>query len=280
MKRARYYELVENKIHCKLCPHKCKISPTKVGKCGVRKNIKNELYSLNYGKLSAINIDPIEKKPLYKFMEGSQTLSIGSFGCNFACAFCQNYSISKEIPSTMKKSPEEIVKITLNHKIPSISYTYNEPTIFYEFMLDTAKIAKHRGLKNIVVTNGYIEKEPLEYLLQYVDGMNIDLKAYRDEAYRNVCDGSLEPVKKSIELANKFCHLEVTTLIVPGMNDDLEELTELFQWLASVDKTIPIHLSRYFPRYQWKEPATSPSLMMEAKKIAETYLTNVYLGNI
>lgn len=280
MREALYYEVMGNIIHCKLCPHHCKIKASQLGKCGVRKNINDKLYSLNYGKLSAINVDPIEKKPLYRFMEKTYTLSIGSYGCNFNCSFCQNYSISKEIPITVEKTPQEVVELALEYNLPSISYTYNEPSIYYEFMLDTVKNAKDRGIKNIMVTNGYIEEEPLKNLLPYLDGMNIDLKAYSEEVYRKFCNGGITPVKKSIELANEFCHVEVTTLIVPGMNDQLSQLSELFQWLASVDNKIPLHLSRYYPRYRYDKPATDIDFMKTAQLEAKRYLRYVYLGNI
>lgn len=189
--------------------------------------------------------------------------SFGSYGCNLSCSFYQNYSISKEISSTVEKTPQE-----------------NEPSIFYEFVLDTAKAAKDKELNNIVVTNGYIEEEPLKNLLSYIDEMNIDLKDNKEDTYRRFCDGGIAPVKRSIELASKSCHIEVTTLIVPGMNDQLPQLRELFQWLASVDHKIPLHFSRYFPRYQYHQPATDIDLIKTAKQEAEKHLSYVFLGNV
>lgn len=280
MREAKYYESSNNLVICRLCPHGCKIPISKVGKCGVRKNIDNKLFSLNYGKLSAINIDPIEKKPIYHFLEKTSTLSLGSYGCNLTCYYCQNYHISKEVPSTIERTPGEIVELALEYKLPSISYTYNEPTVFYEYVLEVAQLAKAKDLKNILVTNGYIEEEALKELLQYIDAINIDLKAFRNDVYKSFCGGELEPVKKSIQLASQYCHVEVTSLIVPEMNDDLHQLSELFQWLASLDRKIPLHLSRYYPRYKYHKPPTDIGFMEEVKHEAKKYLLNVHLGNV
>ena len=281
MKKALFYETTGENSVCKLCAHGCVVKPEKTGLCGVRKNINGELYTLNYGKLSAINIDPVEKKPLKHFMPGTKTLSIGSYGCNFSCLYCQNYHIAHETPSYLiEKTPEEIVDMTIEEGYPSISYTYNEPTVFYEFMLDTAKLAHEKGLRNIMVTNGFIQREPLELLIQYIDAMNIDLKTFRDNTYRSICGGRLDPVKETIQLAAKKCHVEVTTLIVTGMNDNEQELTELFEWLAEVDKGIPLHITRYFPAYKYNEPPTDVEFMRSMHEKAKKYLDNVYLGNI
>ena len=281
MKKAMFYEKRGENTACKLCAHGCVIKLDRTGLCGVRKNIGGELYTLNYGKLSAINIDPVEKKPLKHFMPGTKTLSIGSYGCNFSCLYCQNWNIAHETPSYLvEKTPEEIVDMTIEEGYPSISYTYNEPTVFYEFMLDTAKLAKEKGLMNIMVTNGFIQREPIELLLQYIDAMNIDLKTFRAETYKSICGGRLEPVKETIKIAAKKCHVEVTTLIVTGMNDNEQELTELFEWLASVDKGIPLHITRYFPAYKYNEPPTDVEFMRKMHEKAKRYLDNVYLGNI
>ncbi|SET33299.1 pyruvate formate lyase activating enzyme [Natronincola peptidivorans] len=280
MREALYYEVLDNKVHCMLCPHHCRISNDEIGKCGVRKNIHHKLYSMNYGKLSAIHVDPIEKKPIHQFMQNTNTLSIGSYGCNLSCSFCQNHSISKEAPKTIDKKPEEIVNLALEYNLPSISYTYNEPTIYYEYMIDTAQLAQEKGLKNIVVTNGFIETEPLKHLLKFTDAMNIDLKTNEKKTYKEFCDGDVTPVKNAIRIAAAVCHVEVTTLMVTGMNDDLSQLQELFQWLSSVDQSIPLHLSRYFPRYQYNQPATDIEFMKAAKKEADKYLSYVYLGNV
>ena len=281
MKEAMYYKLFDDHIECQLCAHHCRIKEEKTGICRVRKNIEGKLYSLNYGKLTAIHDDPVEKKPLYHFMPGTRTLSIGSYGCNFACRFCQNYEIAQEQPSfIIDRTPEDIVNMAIREGFPSISYTYNEPTVFYEFMLDTAKLAHSKGLKNIMVTNGFIENEPLEELLEYMDAFNIDLKTFNDETYRRICGGRLEPVLETIKLASSKSHVEVTTLIVTGMNDTEEELTRIFEWLAGVDENIPLHLTRYFPAYKYNEPPTDVDFMRRMHEKARKYLTNVHLGNI
>ena len=281
MQEAMFYiEIDKETLQCHLCPHLCQLKSRQVGRCSVRKNIDNKLYSLNYGKISAIQVDPIEKKPLYSFMPNTSTLSIGSFGCNLACSFCQNHHIAKELPPTRDMQPKDIIELALQFKTPSISYTYNEPIIFYEFMLDTAKLARENNIKNIAVTNGYITEKPLSNILPYIDAMNIDLKSFKKDTYNKFCKGQLEPVKRTIEAANLSCHVEVTTLVVTDMNDDREELLELFKWLANVDKGIPLHLSRYFPRFQYDKPATSVELLEDIKAEAEKYLKYVYLGNV
>lgn len=280
MKEAKFYKGEGEKLHCYLCPHHCKIPNGQKGLCSVRKNMDGMLYSTNYGQISSINGDPIEKKPLYHFMEGTTTLSIGSFGCNLACEFCQNYTIAKEIPKVIAMKPEEIVNLALEYHYPSISYTYNEPTIYFEYMYDIAVIAKSKGLKNIMVTNGYIGEEPLNSLLPYIDAMNIDLKSYNDYNYKKICQGSLEPVKRTIIEATKNCHVEVTTLLVTNMNDKEEELIEEFSWLASVNPDIPLHLSRYFPRYHYHEATTDLEFMRKIYYKAKAYLNHVYLGNV
>lgn len=281
MKEAMYYKIEDDHVECRLCAHHCRIKEDKTGICRVRKNIGGKLYSLNYGKLTAIHDDPVEKKPLYHFMPGTRTLSLGSYGCNFACRFCQNYEIAQEQPSfVLERSPEDIVDMAIREGFPSIAYTYNEPTVFYEFMLETAKHAHSKGLKNIMVTNGFIEREPLEELLDYMDAFNIDLKTFNDDTYRKICGGRLEPVLETIKRASSRSHVEVTTLIVTEMNDTEEELTQIFEWLAGVDKNIPLHLTRYFPCYKYHEPPTDIDFMKKMHEKANKYLTHVHLGNI
>ncbi|QUI25257.1 AmmeMemoRadiSam system radical SAM enzyme [Vallitalea pronyensis] len=281
MKEALCYAKEKDmKVHCFLCPHHCRIKEGNKGLCDVRENIRGTLYTLNYGELSAIDIDPIEKKPLYGFMTGTKTLSIGSYGCNFRCSFCQNYSIAKELPSTVYKSPDDMVSLAIESKVPSISFTYNEPTIFYEYMLDTAKLAKAKGLKTIMVTNGFITQEALEQLLPYLDAMNIDLKTFDNNTYRKFCNGELEPVKATIKIAYKHVHVEVTTLVVTDMNDNQEELTALCKWLGGVDHNIILHLSRYFPRYKYHAPETDTGFLWDIGEEARKYLKHVYIGNV
>ncbi len=289
MKReAMFYEKLENqKVHCYLCPHNCIIPKNGRGICGVRKNIDGTLYSLNYGEVTSIGVDPIEKKPLNRFHPGTDILSIGSVGCNLKCPFCQNHSIARVKPEeihTYHASSDEIIAKAValkNEGSIGIAYTYNEPTIWYEFVYETAKKAKEKGLLNVLVTNGYISQEPLKQILPHIDAMNIDLKAYNDKFYNELVKGGLEEVKETIQRSAAHCHVEVTTLVIPGWNDSVEEMEEMSKWLAALSTDIPLHLSRYFPNYELDDkPPTSLDSLMELKRIAERHLNYVYLGNV
>lgn len=278
---AQYWKaLEEGKVECGLCPHRCVVSVGRTGRCLARQNQEGALVSLNYGRISSMNIDPVEKKPLRHFMPGTRTLSFGTFGCNLHCPWCQNYTIAREIPDTQWVEPEEMVALAKEQGCPSISYTYNEPTVFLEYVLDTARLAREAGLKNIFVTNGFISPEPLEDLLAVMDALNIDVKTFDVSHYHNVCGGGLEDVKRTVERARQRVHVELTALLVPGIHDNLEDLESMFEWIASMDPDMPLHLSRYFPMYQYHEPATEPGLMIEAKKRADRVLHRVYLGNV
>lgn len=277
---AKYYQKeADNFIRCRLCPHNCKIADSKTGICKVRKNINGNLYSLNYGKVSSLGLDPVEKKPLYHFHPESEVLSVGSWGCNMSCVFCQNWQISQQKPPLKDYQPEEIVKLALNKNVKLLAYTYSEPTVFYEYMLETAKIAQTKGLKNIMVSNGFINQEPLEELLPYLDAANIDLKAFNNEFYQKNCNGGLEAVKNNIKLLEQKIHLEITTLIVSELNDDLAKLNRLFKWIAELNPDLPLHLSRYHPAYKLNNPATDLDFMKKAYQTAKKELNNVYLGN-
>lgn len=277
---AQFYHSEENGlIACELCPHNCKIGVNKTGICKVRQNIDGKLYSLNYGKVSSLGIDPVEKKPLYHFYPQAKVLSLGSWGCNMACSFCQNWQISQQKPQLRDFTPAEIVETTQAKEINLLAYTYSEPTVFYEFMLETAKVASEKGLKNIMVSNGFINEKPLKRILPYLDAANIDLKAFNNDFYKNHCKGGLEAVKRTIKMLAEEIHLEVTTLIVTDLNDDLEELEELFSWLAEINSEIPLHLSRYHPAYKLNNPPTDLELMKKAYNKAKKYLDHVYLGN-
>ncbi|RAK07754.1 pyruvate formate lyase activating enzyme [Halanaerobium saccharolyticum] len=278
---AKFYHLEEEElIGCELCPHNCVISNNKTGICMVRKNIEGELYTLNYGKVSSLGVDPVEKKPLYHFHPEAQVLSFGSWGCNMSCGFCQNWRISQQKPQLRDFQPAEVVETALAKNINLLAYTYSEPTIFYEYMFETAEIAHQKGLKNIMVSNGFINQKPLEELIPLLDAANIDLKAFNNDFYQQHCHGGLEAVKKTIKkLAEEKIHLEVTNLIITDLNDDLEELKNLFQWLAGVNSKIPLHLSRYHPAYKLDNPPTDLELMKNAYQEAEKYLDHVYLGN-
>ncbi|MEI6101905.1 MAG: AmmeMemoRadiSam system radical SAM enzyme [Eubacteriales bacterium] len=287
-KVAMYWEKNDNgTVHCFLCPHNCVIVQDKTGLCGVRKNVEGTLYSLNWGHISSLALDPIEKKPLIKFNPGSMILSAGSVGCNLACPFCQNHTIARETMETVKttyKTPKELADDAAamkNRGNIGIAYTYNEPTVWFEFVLETSKIAHERGLKNVLVTNGYISKEPLEELLPYVDAMNIDLKAFDPRFYKEVVHGGLADVKATIAVCVKKCHVEVTTLVIPGLNDSAEQIQKMAEWLACISPDMPLHLSRFFPKYQMtdKKP-TSRQTLQELAIVAQGFLKNVYIGNL
>ena len=277
---AKFYHSAANElIECDLCPHNCKINNNKTGICKVRKNIDGKLYTLNYGKVSSLGIDPIEKKPLYHFYPQSKVLSLGSWGCNMSCKFCQNWQISQQKPQLREIKPAEIVQKALDQDINLIAYTYSEPIVFHEYMLEIAEIAAEKGLKNIMVSNGFINKEPLKRLIPLLDAANIDLKAFNNDFYRNNCNGGLQAVKRTIKMLAAEIHLEVTNLIVTELNDDLAELEELFKWLADINNEIPLHLSRYYPAYKLDNPATDIEMMKKAYYTAKKYLDHVYLGN-
>jgi pyruvate formate lyase activating enzyme len=287
-KEASYWEKAENgKTRCLLCPHRCLISPGNSGLCRVRKNEEGTLYAESYGLVSSVALDPIEKKPLNRFYPGSLILSAGSVGCNFACPFCQNYSIACAGPDegeTRYVLPEELADDAEALKRQGnigVAYTYNEPMIWYEYVLDAAKAVRERNMKNVLVTNGYVSLKPLERLLPYVDAMNIDLKSYNAEFYKNVVRGGLAEVKETIAASAKACHVEVTMLVIPGLNDSMKEIKEMARWLANVSPDLPLHLSRFFPRHDMTDrPPTSRQTLNELAVAGREYLNYVYIGNI
>lgn len=282
MKEAMYYKpLDEGRVQCFLCPHNCSIKDGGKGACTVRKNEGGTLYSLNYNRISSIGLDPIEKKPLYHFYPGSYILSVGSIGCNLKCSFCQNYMISQQQAETEEISSDELIREALNNEGNiGIAYTYNEPSIWYEYVYETCIKAKDKGLKNVLVTNGFISEEPLKNILPYVDAMNIDVKGFTERYYRDVCKGILEPVKRTVETAAYKCHIEITTLIVTELNDSIEEIGEIAAWIGSIDKNIPLHLSRYFPNYKLSKEPTPIGILTAAKEEALRHLNYVYVGNL
>jgi pyruvate formate lyase activating enzyme len=295
MKIARLYEKMgadastagSQKLRCLLCAHHCVLDDNRLGICKVRKNIGGELYSLNYDKVAATHNDPIEKKPLYHFLPGSTSFSIATMGCNFSCKFCQNNSLSvvhgenhifgEAVP------PEQIVQTALHYGSKSISYTYSEPTIYYELMYETARLAKEKGIKNVMVTNGYMSSEAIEEIAPYMDGANIDLKAFTESFYKKYCGARLSPVLDTIKaMKEKNIWVELTTLLIPGLNDDPKEIRELVSFIVSVDDTIPWHVSRFYPQHQLNNlPPTSPQAIFDCLKIGtEMGLKYLYAGNI
>ncbi len=283
LKEALYWEAAEGgRVHCLLCPHGCRIGEGQVGLCRVRRNVGGVLRSLNYGRVSAVNWDPIEKKPLFHFHPGSIILSLGSIGCNLACSFCQNWSISQEEAGTRRLSPEQAVAMARGDRANlGLAYTYNEPFVWYEFVLETAQLARAAGLKNVLVTNGYIREEPLRQLLPFVDAMNVDIKAMSDSFYRELCQGRAEPPRRTVEIAKEQgCLVEVTNLVIPNWNDSEEAIAGFIAWTASVDPEMPVHFSRYHPDYQLSEPPTPPETLARAREMARQKLRYVYVGNL
>lgn len=283
-----YEKLDNNKVHCFLCAHNCHISPEHYGICGMRQNIAGVLYTYAYKEVIAEAIDPIEKKPLFHFLPGSTSYSIATPGCNFKCSFCQNWQISqtsiKDGYSTgYQFSPADVVKNAIANKCRSISYTYTEPTIFFEYALETAKLAKAKGLYNIFVTNGFMSAEALEMISPYLSAANVDLKSFKDSFYQKVCKGRLQPVLDTIRLMRKLnIWLEVTTLVIPQENDSDSELKAIAEFIASVDQDIPWHVSKFHPEYKFTEhEGTDIKTLEKAKKIGyEVGLKYVYLGNV
>lgn len=276
-------------VSCALCAHRCAIAPGALGVCGVRENQAGKLMTRVYGEVIAAHVDPIEKKPFYHFLPGSTSLSIATAGCNFKCSFCQNWQISQASKgpgrdfSGDRLSPGEIVRAAQQHGCRSISYTYTEPTIFYEYALDTARLSRAAGLANTFVTNGYMTAEALEAFHPNLDAANVDLKAFKDETYRRVCGARLAPVLDTIRLMRDLkIWVEVTTLVVPGLNDSGDELRDIARFLAGVDREIPWHISRFHPDFNYLEARPTPvETLRKALAIGKAEgLTYVYVGNI
>lgn len=271
-----------NTIACLLCPRACLLKEGEYGSCQVRHVEHFELVTDTYGKITALANDPIEKKPLYHFYPGSRILSIGTFGCNFACTFCQNWRISQGKPPTQDLSIRNLVRAAGQDSSIGVAFTYNEPSIWYEYITDAAPELKQKGHKVVLVTNGYIQPEPLEELLPFVDAMNIDLKSSRDDFYKHFCGGRLAPVLETIRRANASpnTHVEVTHLIVTGQNDRKEQIHDLINLVADINKDIPLHFSRYFPQHRYTQSATSTDFLQWAWDEAREKLSSVYLGNL
>ncbi|MCX6091010.1 MAG: AmmeMemoRadiSam system radical SAM enzyme [Candidatus Atribacteria bacterium] len=285
MKKALFWEKEdEQKVRCQLCPHHCLLTDNDTGLCRVRQNREGVLYALTYGKVVSIHLDPVEKKPLYHFFPGRNILSIGSVGCNLRCQFCQNWEISqKGMDDFVLESwdPEKLLqRVVAEHSI-GLAYTYNEPFIWWEFVRDTARLIHQKNLSNVLVTNGYVEEEPLRGILPYIDAMNIDLKSMDDHFYRVTCGGSLSPVLRTIELSVQAgVHVEVTNLLIPGLNDQTELIEQLVSFIASLSPDIPLHFSRFFPAFRLNVSPTPGTTLERAYQIGRKKLRFVYLGNV
>lgn len=294
MKECLLYKPSGDIIECLTCSHYCRIQPYKTGICGVRENQKGKLFNLTYGRIIAEHIDPIEKKPLFHFLENTFTLSIASAGCNFKCQWCQNWDISQCVRETFSRNeiantigaemePEQIIADAQKNECPSISYTYTEPTIFLEFAFDTMKLAKNHNLKNIWVSNGYMSKETIKLISPYLDAINIDLKGFNEDNYLKYSGARLQPVLDNIrEFQKRNIHLEITTLVIPGINDSDKELKDIAEFIFKTSPFIPWHISRFFPAYKMTEvPSTPIETLQKAEKIGKkTGLKYIHLGNI
>lgn len=285
---ASWYEKLANKlVHCTLCPNACRIPDGKIGRCRVRKNIGGRLYTLAYGQLAAVHVDPVEKKPFYHVLPGSKAFSLATPGCNMRCLFCQNWEISQSFPweiKTIPTSPEQVVEAALRSGAQSIAFTYSEPTIFYEYMLAIAKLAKARGLKTLVVSNGYINPEPLKELLPFIDAYKVDFKAFNPEFYTRLTGGSRDPVLQAMKIIRESgTWLEVVTLLVTGQNDSEEEVRQLARWIReNLGPDVPLHFSRFHPQHKLANlPPTPVETIIRARNIAlEEGLNFVYTGNL
>lgn len=270
---------------CSVCPHRCRIAPGERGYCRARTNLKGHIVPAGYGVLSSMALDPIEKKPFARFMPGASILSIGFYGCNMRCPFCQNHTISQIPPkqNVRRVSPREVLADAAELKTSrgniGVAYTYNEPLTNFEYVRDTAHLIHEAGMVNVLVTNGQSSGSVVSELLPYLDAVNVDLKGFRPEIYRT-CGGDLETTKRFITRAAAYCHVEVTSLIVPGLNDDPGDMEREAAWLAAIDADLPLHLTRYFPAYRAAEPPTPIATLKSLKAIAEKHLHFVFLGNV
>ncbi len=288
MKQAYLFKKLRgSKIRCDLCAQRCVVEEGMKGKCGVRENSGSMLYSLVYDKVISENIDPIEKKPLFHFLPGSKSLSIATPGCNFKCFFCQNWQVSQmpcdsEVIEGRKISPERIVTEAISHYCKSISYTYTEPTVYFELAHDTAKIASSKGIKNVFVTNGFMTQESLQMISPYLDAANVDLKSFSEDFYKNSTGGRLKPVLANIKKMFEYgIWLEVTTLLIPGLNDSYEELEKIAKFLSGISPALPWHISAYYPQYKSRIGPTQVKSIIKAIEIGKkSGLKYVYGGNI
>ncbi|MHA1596691.1 MAG: AmmeMemoRadiSam system radical SAM enzyme [Candidatus Asgardarchaeia archaeon] len=282
------YSKLDGKVRCELCPRSCILSEGQVGFCGVRKNVGGKIYSLNYGLVTSMAVDPIEKKPLFHFWPGEDAFSISTMGCNLGCLFCQNWQIARAKPGEIyveEYSPEYIVELAKRYNTKIIAYTYNEPIIWYEFVLDTAKIAKREGLYNVLVTNGYITIDALKELAPFIDAANVDVKAFTKDFYSKICMvRDFKPILDAIVYMKEHgVHVEITNLKLPGLNDSEEETRKLSEWiLDNLGPDVPLHITRFYPHYKMLhlDPTPVKTLVKSRKVALETGLNYIYTGNV
>jgi pyruvate formate lyase activating enzyme len=280
-RKADFFSNDADVMKCQLCPHYCNISGTFHGLCGTRSLDNETVLAENYLKVTSAAVDPIEKKPLFHFFPGSEIYSIGTFGCNLHCPFCQNWTISQLKPDHISEiTPDNAVEKAIESGCNSIAFTYSEPIVWYEFVKDTAEIAKRKGLYTVMVSNGYINEKPLLQLYPLIDAWNIDLKSFNPQTYKKTLGGSLEPVLNTISFLNGKTHVEITTLIVTGMNDTDSEMNDIITFISNLNKSIPWHISRYFPNYKMNQPATNQDFIMKVYHTAKKSLDCVYVGNM
>ena len=282
MKEAAFYEkLPEGGAQCRLCPHECRIKEGGVGICRTRRLQEGVLYAVNYAQVASMAHDPIEKKPLYHFYPGSTIFSMGGNGCNLGCLFCQNWEISQSEVPTRGLAPEKAVELAGQSGSIGIAYTYSEPLVWFEYVLDCAKLARAKGLKSVLVTNGLINPEPLQLLIPWIDALNIDVKSMDEGFYKKICKGPLAPVLHTAEVASRSCLVEITNLVIPTLNDSDADFQRLVDWIAErLGPETPLHFSRYFPHYQMEIQATPAETLMRAFQIAQARLSYVYVGNL
>ncbi len=288
IREARYYEKqTEKRLTCKLCPHECRVADLERGTCGVRENNGGTYYTHVYGNPCSMHIDPIEKKPLFHYFPTTQALSIGTAGCNFACKFCQNWEISQKRPEqvqSQKVYPAELIKLAQENKCKTVAHTYTEPVIFFEYMLDCAIEGKKRGVRNVMISNGFIQEKPMREVCQYLGAVKIDLKAFTEKFYSTMCEGKLKPVLDTLLVLKEVgIWFELVVLVIPTLNDSQAELTGMTRWIVKeLGGNVPLHFSRYYPTFMLKNiPPTPPETLHRARRIAlDNGVKFVYIGNM
>lgn len=288
VKKARYYRILDGKtVECQLCPHQCRVANLERGTCGVRENREGEYRTLVYGNLCSINVDPIEKKPLYHYHPRTRALSVATAGCNFFCRFCQNWEISQKRPEQVKStyiSPQRLVTLAGQKNCGAIAHTYTEPVVFTEYVVDCARLGKERNIPNVMISNGFINEKPLRDLCRYLGAIKIDLKAFTEDFYRDRCSGSLRPVLDTlVRLREEGIWFEIVDLIIPGLNDTVEEIRQMSRWIyRELGPDVPLHFSRYYPTFMMKNiPPTPKKTLLDLRKAAvDSGIRFVYIGNI